>query len=185
MNMKQIISLTFFCSYIISFLVILDIILRKVIKSSKICMRLRLTGEWNWRSVFSTENSWSMQKFDISVALGIPYQQTVNFGFLQIKKSYSTLWNGKAKVYPLYSVYVCKLRAWQNLKGIISIIGASNSEKFYLHVFICTQSTSIKEQPKIFAEYDFSFQNLFFLPVFFHYFFSLRDKVGNSSIALS
>lgn len=80
--------LWYFCSYIISFLVILDIILRKVIKSSKICMRLRVTGEWNWRSVLSTENSWSMQKFDISVALRIPYQQTVNFGFLQIKKSY-------------------------------------------------------------------------------------------------
>lgn len=77
-----------FCPYIISFLVILDIILRKVIKSSKVCMRLRLSGEWNWRSVFSTENSCSIQKFDISVALGIPYQQTVNFGFLQIKKSY-------------------------------------------------------------------------------------------------
>lgn len=89
--------LWYFCSYFISFLVILDIILRKVIKSSKVCMRLRLPGEWNWRLVFSTEISCSMQKCDISIALGVSYQQTVNSGFLQIKKSYQRAMKWKSK----------------------------------------------------------------------------------------
>jgi len=72
-----------------------------------------------------------MQTFDISIALGVHYQQTVNstLGSYGLRKVASTLWNGEAKDNRLYSAYVCKLLACQNLKGIISIIGAPNTVK--------------------------------------------------------
>lgn len=111
----------------------------------------------------------------------------LTLGSYGLRKVTSMLWNGKAKNYPLYSVYVCKLLAWQNLKGIIiSIIGAPNTVEvlsacFYLY----TKHKYKRKSPRFLLSMTFLFRTFFFYQSLYPYFFSLSDKVGNSSTALS